>query len=199
MVVTSVDARVSATPVLGCVRLDGSGAVAALGVLEEGGVLGRLGLVGSTLIAGRFALLRNGRWVKAGGDNVLSEAGGMDAHIVDAGEARVLLALAREAAAAVLALGRGAGLGGGNSADDNIGVDVLDRARFVGGIATVFVNVVAMRVAMVMAMVVVVAVFFVTMIVAVAAEDNKAEEVGDEASGTDNEDELGLGNLGGLD
>lgn len=136
--------------------------------------------------------------MEAGGNNVLSEAGGMDAHVVDAGEARVLLALAREAATAVLAIRRGAGLGaGGDLANDNIGVDIFDRARFVGDVASLLVSVMAVRVAVVMA--VVVATFFVAMVVAVTAEDYKAEEVGNKTGNTDNEDELGLVDLGGFD
>lgn len=87
--------------------------------------------------------------------------------------------------------------GGGDLANDDVGVDIFDRTRFVGDVPTLLVSVMAVRVAVVMS--VVVATFLVAMVVAVAAEDHEAEEIGNKTCDTDNEDELGLVDLGGFD
>lgn len=76
----------------------------------------------------------------------------------------------------MLAVGRGAsGGGGGNLADDNVGIDILDGAGLIGDTALFLVDIVAVAVGVAMVVAVIVAVFLVAVVVAVTTKNDKAE------------------------
>ena len=115
----------------------------------------------------------------------------MDAHVLDAGQTRVS-ALAGPAVVASSGVSREAA---GARAGLVPVVVVLVVGKQTGAALLLVVGVV---VRMVVGMIVVVMVV-VGVTVAVAAEDKEADKVGEEASGTDDEHQLGVGDLLGLD
>lgn len=92
VIVASMDARISTGSVFssGGASLDDGGAIVSFGRFEKRRVLRRLGVISGGRFVIRVALLGDRRWVQAGGNNILSEAGGMNAQVVDTGEARML-------------------------------------------------------------------------------------------------------------
>lgn len=202
MVVAVVNARVASGPTLGAMATRGSvgSTVTAIGrILEKRGLLVRLCLrvCGRRVLAG--VAFGRGCRVVGGGDDVLSEAGRIDADIIDAREAGVArltgpaaistTRLASGAAAGFVAPAdapsrvgavsrrRAAGLGG-----DSFGCYTNNGALFVGSVVCVAVavallDVVAVRVILAHGAIAMAVFMSMAVIVAVAAENNEAKEV----------------------
>lgn len=231
MVVTVVDARVAAVATVEAKRagLGIRGIVGGvLGIGEQGRVLSAIccGLKANQIVFG-VAFGGNRVVAKASGNDVLSEAGRMDAHIVEASEATMARHLARTAGVTAssgvsrVALRRSnvgldigliggvimeanvAGVGG--AGNNSLGEDIANVTLFISHFISVEDG--GRRVGIVaMAMGVRVALLFVAVVVAtrsvrvtVAAEDEETSQVGRQTSAANSEDKLRIFDLGGFD
>ncbi|GKT64693.1 hypothetical protein ColTof3_12032 [Colletotrichum tofieldiae] len=199
------------------------GVVVPLG-LEQGGLLVGLAVLDDGLfdlaLARRLLAVELG---SAGVDDLLSEARRVDADVLNASEARVV---SGAGPAAVVALGGGGGAArgparrvgltlepyatrrlrrgtSGGSSDDGLGKDVANVAVVVVGgareVRATFLGSVLVRVGVGVVVLAVVVGVIAAVGVAVAAEDEKADEVRGEAECADDENQLGVVDLGGVE
>lgn len=228
MVVPVVHARVSPRPLPARVSRLGRREGAVVGtaaILEQGRVfcgLVLVVLVGCPFIRGGIAVVAGVVLGQAGSDDILSEAGWVDAHVLDASEARMpALAGATSVAAPDLA-GNSAALAAGLVLAEldaatavrrfiGLGKEASEMAGLVGRVGMnvshsgALFLVVSMAVyvfvtmAVVVPVLVIVAMVVSSMPMSMATQDDETDKVGEETGATDDEDELGVLDLGRLD